>query len=115
MHNTFQKTEIMGWRTFGPDAELTEQLWRRLQVKVSQVLQGDINHWWTDTSEKKGRGDRRRASKAGNKQNLTVFSPDVVEEQSLLRPARPAQPYNTHHSNQAAGKKKDMMSFITKV
>lgn len=41
--------------------------------KMSQVLRGDINHWWTDTSEKKYR-ERQKASqeRADNKHNLTV-------------------------------------------
>lgn len=61
--------------------------------KMSQVLRGDINHWWTDTSEKKDKGRARREQTTNTLWHCWVLT--------LLRSGRviAVQPSRAHPSH----------------
>lgn len=83
--------------------------------KMSQVLRGDIYHWWADTSEKTDRGPQKESeATTDNKRTHTLWSPDLVEEEIHHWPAQPDPSQHMWDGPvRPVSRKKDMMQRMT--
>lgn len=97
-------------------AELTEQLWGRLQVKDESSPRGRHQSLmdWHIWEERQREGDRRRARREQTTNTLLRYRVLTLSRSRRVIAVQPSQAHpSTYESSQPRGGKKDMMQCMT--